>query len=64
MDPQSYMLHTLILVGHAQYVIHYLFKIENFMKGIITYYFQDKCLKYHATFHCETSKYLSYTKIP
>lgn len=51
MDPQSYMLYTLILVGHAQYFIHYLFKIENFMKGIITYYFQDKCLKYHATFH-------------
>lgn len=51
MDPQSYMLHTLILVGHVQYFIHYLFKIENFMEGIITYYFQDKCLKYHATFH-------------
>lgn len=37
MDPQRYMLHTLILVGHVQYFIHYLFKIENFIEGIITF---------------------------
>lgn len=55
MDPQSYMLHTLILVGHVQYFIHYLFKIENFMEGIITFIiFRTKALNIMPPSICET----------
>lgn len=48
-------IHTLIRVGHVQYFIHYLFKIENFIEGIITFIiFRTNALNIMPSSICET----------